>query len=769
MQAYGKAYSASIPELFFTLKKFNMKIVIVAMAVLLCYGVALGHHVLRGSVVNAEDRSPLIGATVQIEGLFRGTVTDAFGRFELVIETSEATLLISYLGFTEKKVTVNEHDGQIAVLLEPSTTELSQLRIIAGNMNSVSSITKLDLKLRPVNSAQEILRIVPGLFIAQHAGGGKAEQIFLRGFDLDHGTDINITVDGLPVNMVSHAHGQGYADLHFLIPELINVVDFGKGPYYTQKGNLNTAGYVDFSTKNTLKENMVKIEGGNFNTLRTLGMFNLFGEQTMLKGHHAYAAMEYLITDGPFDNPQNFNRLNIFTKYSGYFNDNTSLSMQFSHLTSKWDASGQIPQRSVDDGSIGRFGAIDPTEGGMTSRTNASVRLISNLPSGIVADNQLFYSRYEFELYSNFTFFLENPVFGDQIRQKEGRDIFGLNGELYKTMPSGNGSFTGKIGYGFRYDAIANNELTWTMNRWTDLEAVSFGDVFETNGWVYADGTWESGKWLLNGGVRLDGFKFDYVDKLAMGYETLSQSKARVSPKLNLIYHLNDQARIYAKSGVGFHSNDTRVVVAENGNEILPAAYGIDIGTTIKPLESVYLNLAYWYLFMDQEFVYVGDAGVIEPSGKSRRQGLDLSVRWQAASWLFADFDMNYAHPVALGEPEGENFIPLAPTLTSIGGLTFQSNVGFSGSLRYRYIKDRPANEDNSIVALGYTVVDAKVNYTKKNYEFGLTLENLFNVDWNEAQFAAETRLRDEPQPVEDLTFTPGIPFFARLSAAFFF
>lgn len=746
-----------------------MKIVFMAMAGLLCFQLAFGHHVIRGSVVNAEDRSPLPGATIQIEGLSRGTATDVSGRFELVIETTEATLIVSYLGFTEKRIKVSDHDGQITILMEPSTTELSQLRITAGGMNSVSSVSKLDLKLRPVNSAQEILRIVPGLFIAQHAGGGKAEQIFLRGFDLDHGTDINIMVDGMPVNMVSHAHGQGYADLHFLIPELINVVDFGKGPYYTHKGNLNTAGYVDFSTKNTLKENMVKIEGGNFNTFRTLGMFNLFGEQTMLKGHHAYAAVEYLLTDGPFESPQNFNRLNLFTKYSGYFNDNTSLSVQFSHLTSKWDASGQIPQRAVDDGSIARFGAIDPTEGGLTSRTNASMRLISNLPSGIVADNQLFYSSYEFELYSNFTFFLNNPEFGDQIRQKEGRDIFGLNGELYKTMPSGTGSFTGKIGYGFRYDAIANNELTNTMNRWTNLEQFSFGDVFETNGWVYADGTWESGNWLLNGGLRLDGFKFDYVDKLAMGYQTLSESKARISPKFNLIYHLSDQARIYAKSGVGFHSNDTRVVVAENGKDILPAAYGTDIGTTLKPIESVYLNLAYWYLFLDQEFVYVGDEAVVEPGGKTRRQGLDLSLRWQALSWLFTDFDLNYAHPVAIGEPEGENYIPLAPTLTSIGGLTFQGSSGFSGSLRYRYIKDRPANEDNSIVALGYTVVDAKLNYTRKSYEFGLTLENLFNVDWNEAQFAAETRLRNEPQPVEDLTFTPGIPFFARLSAAFFF
>jgi len=172
---------------------------------------------------------------------------------------------------------------------------------------------------------------------------------------------------------------------------------------------------------------------------------------------------------------------------------------------------------------------------------------------------------------------------------------------------------------------------------------------------------------------------------------------------------------------------------------------------------------------LDQEFVYVGDEAVVEPSGKTRRQGFDLSVRWQATPWLFADLDLNYANPIAVGEPEGENYIPLAPTWTSIGGLTFKAETGFSGSLRYRYIKDRPANEDNSIVALGYTVVDAKLNYTKSFYEVGLTLENLFDADWNEAQFATVTRLRNEPNPVDDLTFTPGAPFFVKISTSFFF
>ncbi|MDZ7605655.1 MAG: TonB-dependent receptor [Cyclobacteriaceae bacterium] len=427
-----------------------MKVISSFLAFCFIVQIAWAHHTIKGTVLSAEDRTPLTGAFVGIVGTSKGTITNEFGQFELVIEDPAVTLTISFLGFSEKTIEVDEHSGSIVILLETAAIELAQLRISASEMNSVNTISKLDLKLRPFNSSQEVLRIVPGLFIAQHAGGGKAEQIFLRGFDLDHGTDINITVDGLPVNMVSHAHGQGYADLHFLIPELINVVDFGKGPYYTERGNLNTAGYVGFTTKSTLNKQILKIEAGRYNTLRTVGMFNLLGEDLALKGHNAIAAVEYNMTNGPFEIPQNFNRLNLFAKYTGQFNANNSLTIQLMRMTSKWDASGQIPQRAVDSGEITRFGSIDPTEGGLTSRTDASLKLISRLPSGWIFENQLFMTSYDFELYSNFTFFLNNPEYGDQIRQKEKRNITGLNGVLSKTSGLGNNSLTTKIGYGFK-------------------------------------------------------------------------------------------------------------------------------------------------------------------------------------------------------------------------------------------------------------------------------------------------------------------------------
>lgn len=288
------------------------------------------------------------------------------------------------------------------------------------NSNTISAV---DIQFRPINTSQDVLKIVPGLFIAQHAGGGKAEQIFLRGFDIDHGTDIELNVDGMPVNMVSHAHGQGYSDLHFVIPETIEQVDFDKGPYYAKQGNFNTAGYANFYQRR-LSESMFKIEGGQFGTFRTVGLFNLLKAQKA-EDPSLYLATEFFRTDGYFESPQYFNRFNSLLKYHQKLNDTQTLELSFSGFTSSWDASGQIPQRAVDNGTITRFGAIDDTEGGETSRINLNSKLTTELSNGGYFENQVYFSQYNFNLVSNFTFFLNDPVNGDQITQSENRQIFG--------------------------------------------------------------------------------------------------------------------------------------------------------------------------------------------------------------------------------------------------------------------------------------------------------------------------------------------------------
>jgi len=747
------------------------QIIIITLFSLFAYS-GIAHEVISGKVINAKSKEPLPGANVIIKDTSEGTTTDVFGNFYFETEQISIVLVVSYVGYETTTIALESGSTNLVINLTPKSFELSEITVSSeqsDDIESLNTISKIDIENRPVRSSQDILRMIPGLFIAQHAGGGKAEQIFLRGFDTDHGTDINISVDGMPVNMVSHAHGQGYADLHFVIPELVNSVDFGKGPYYTDHGNLNTAGYVDFTTRNSLENNLIKVETGMFNTFRTLAMVDLLNNETKEQGQSAYVASEFSFTDGPFDSPQNFNRINLFGKYTNYVNDNTMIQLQVSTLSSKWDASGQIPDRAVKNGQITRWGAIDDEEGGITGRTNISVNSFQRTGSNSYLKNQIYFSQYDFELYSNFTYFLNNPENGDQIRQKENRQIFGYRGNYLKEGLLWNNKLNSSIGWGLRHDKVNDLELTYTQNRKIDHDSLSRGSVHETNGWLYLDETYKIGKFMFNAGLRYDLFDFNYVDYLVNEYQTLSEEKGILSPKLNLFYHMNPTTSFYVKSGRGFHSNDTRVVVASNGNDILPAATGVDIGSILKPANSILVDLAFWYMHLDQEFVYVGDEAVVEPGDASNRRGLDLSVRWQAANWLFVDWDVNVADPYYPDLPEGSNHIPLAPTLTSIGGLSLNSDFGLNGSIRYRYIKDRPANEDNSVVAVGYTVTDINLNYIRSFYDIGVSIENLFDVEWNEAQFDAESRLYDEIESVSELHYTPGYPFFAKLHLAFRF
>eukprot|EP01090_Pellita_catalonica_P022408 TRINITY_DN8699_c0_g1_i1.p1 TRINITY_DN8699_c0_g1~~TRINITY_DN8699_c0_g1_i1.p1 ORF type:complete len:404 (+),score=68.51 TRINITY_DN8699_c0_g1_i1:384-1595(+) len=383
--------------------------------------------------------------------------------------------------------------------------------VLSNKRDPLQTIVRVDLDKKPVSSSQQILQRVPGLFIGQHAGGGKAEQIFLRGFDIDHGTDIALSVDGTPVNMVSHAHGQGYSDLHFIIPETIEKINFGKGPYYASKGDFNTAGYVDFKTKTYLENSQVEVGIGQFNTFRTLGMFNLLDKNNT---DNAYVAIEYLETDGFVESPQNFSRINIFTKYRTFLKDNSSLSLSASHFTSKWDASGQIPQREVDNGNITRFGSIDDTEGGTTSRTNINLEHSKVLKNDVSVTSNVFYSNYNFNLFSNFTFFLDDPVNGDQIKQTENRDVFGFNTQFKKQTHISNTPVELTFGTGLRADIVDNLELSHTLQRKEVLDRIQLGKVNQTNYYAFVNSEFEFGKFMVAPALRLDYLKFNYNDYL---------------------------------------------------------------------------------------------------------------------------------------------------------------------------------------------------------------------------------------------------------------
>jgi len=674
------------------------------------------------------------------------------------------SIVISYLGFESQTIILADLNETNNIKLTPKPISIEEI-IIAPDINALHLFTDINTTIDPVSSSQEVLTKVPGLFIGQHAGGGKAEQIFLRGFDIDHGTDISLSVDGMPVNMVSHAHGQGYADLHFLIPETIENIDFGKGSYDANKGNFATAGFVEFNTKKKIDHNLLKLEVGQFDMQRLLAMFSIANNTKT----SSYLAGEHISNNGFFESPQNFRRTNLFGKFSQKLSTNHRISLTASHFTSRWDASGQIPQRAVDDGTITRFGAIDDTEGGQTSRTNILLDYTQNINQNTFIKSSIFYTHYDFELFSNFTFFLNDPINRDQIRQFESRKIWGLNTEYSKIIETGNLTSNWKAGINFRYDNSNDNELSRTANRVETLEQIRLGNINESNLSVYAKNEIEIDKWIISPGLRFEYFIFNYQDALSSTFSTKTNTARLLSPKLSIVHQHNNKLQSYAKFGQGFHSNDSRVVVEQNGFQTLPISLNADAGIIWKPFPNLLINSGLWYLFLNQEFVYVGDEGIVELSGESRRQGIDFSLRYEPVNKIFFSVDANYTLARFVNEAEGENFIPLAPDLTMTSSLKYVSPQGFYGGFDFRFLDNRPANEDNSIIAEGYGILDLNLGYSFNHLNIGIQIENVLDTEWNETQFATESRLANEAESVEEIHFTPGTPFNLRGSVSYSF
>ena len=735
--------------------------------------------VVRGIIRDSITQKPIVGASVRLDGLARGAATDAVGSFHLHAPAGTYSLVVSYLGFQTSTSAVTVRVGETTVAgvgLRAAPLNLDEVAVTqqADFNQTLSIIGRVDRQLRPTNSAQDLLRLVPGLFIAQHAGGGKAEQIYLRGFDIDHGTDFAVSLDGMPVNMVSHAHGQGYADFHFAIPEVVEAVNVYKGPYSARFGDFATAGAAEFTTKNEVKQSVARLEVGQFNTFRGLLVADVLGGRQLFskQKESMYLATEYLFTNAYFRSPQGFNRFNGMLKYNGLLSDRTSLTLLGSHFTSSWDASGQVPDRAVRDGRISRFGAIDDTEGGRTDRTNAMGKLTTVLSDDAVLTNQVYYSNYNFDLYSNFTFLLNDSINGDQIRQRDkGRDIYGYNGTFEATADLGSLALKSTVGVGTRLDDT-ELELSHAVRR-VMLDTMSLTDVYEQNVHAYLDETLTLSDHLtLNAAVRYDHFFFRVKNLQRTETDSISgrADQGIVSPKLNLYYTVSPSLQFFARSGLGFHSNDARGVVRATTQRILPRATGAEVGATFKAGPRVLLNVALWGLDLQNELVYVGDEGIVEITGRTRRVGTDFAVRAQFTDRLYFDADVNYNHGRLRDEPESANRIPLAPTFTSTGGITYRSVRGFSGALRYRALDSRPANEDNSITARGYGLLDAVASYTTARFQVGFTIENLLNREWNEAQFATQSRLPGEAADgVEELHYTPGTPFYLKGNVSVFF
>jgi len=789
---------------------FRINILLICLVFLKISGFAQT-STLMGNINENGQTGGLTGVNIILKGTAHGTISGLHGDYILKeIPSGTQTIIFSYLGYESQEIEIRFLAGEtrnVNLELIPGSIDLTSVTVEVKQPFSAASsktIRDFDLRIKPTRSAQDLLLLVPGLFIAQHAGGGKAEQIFMRGFDADHGTDVGITVDGMPVNMVTHGHGQGYADLHFVIPEIIDGLLVNKGPYFSRNGNFGTAGSIEFTTTDHPDNNLVKLEGGMFNTMKATTVLKI---PTPGTHQSAYMAAQYYYTDGAVESPHNFNRVNLYGKFHTHITPRSELGIGLGAFSSAWNASGQIPNRAVESGMISRWGSIDNMEGGITGRYNLSVDY--HFMEGYDYDFmvQAYVSRYDFRLYSNFTFWLNDSINGDMIEQTDHRTLYGINTRYSIRKTLGSIRTHTKVGGSYRGDHI-DLSLWKSPDRIRSL--VQTDNFVQENNmafWVEEDVIF-SRLFKLQLALRGDYFTFDVTDRLdypgftgndlphASGY---AQS-AILSPKLNLVLSPHQHIDIYLNGGTGFHSNDARdVIIAQKIREIkharegasqseinqalndqnldpdhagiktLPRAIGTELGTRIAIGKKVLASLSAWYLHMEEELVFIGDEGNTEISGQTRRLGLDAEVRLQLSDWIWADLDLNLSDGKYVDGPDGANYIPLAPRLTSQGGINLIHPGGIEASLRFRYVGSRPANEDNSVVARGHFLSNLILAYKINKFRVFGELENLANTDWNEAQFDTESRLFYELEPVSELHFTPGNPINFRVGISYEF
>jgi outer membrane receptor protein involved in Fe transport len=622
--------------------------------------------------------------------------------------------------------------------------------------------TAKDLELRPSSTPSDVMRLVPGLIIGQHHGGGKADQILFRGFDSDHGTDFQVSVDGIPVNMVSHAHGQGYADLHWLIPETIDRVEVYKGSYFPHLGDFATSGAINIITKRSDKDSTLTLAGGSYNTQRYLGILSP-PDGTPFK---PYIAAEIYHNDGAFKNPNNYIRYNILTKFNLVSTPNSNVNFLGTFFKTDWDASGEIPSRQIRSGEIGRFGSNDPSEGGKSERQNLSfIYNYTDANQSLTA--QTWSSWYRLRLWSNFSLFLNDPVNGDGIEQNDKRFLAGNNITYRRSYFLWGLPTETLVGFQSRFDHIKLG--LFNQKDRVRLSTTNDNGVQQTNlGW-FAHQEIRLAEWVrAQLGARLDNFWFN-VKQDGPATEPISgaASKSMINPKMNWIFTPftdNDIARqtnLFLNMGGGFHSNDARVVVQDPA-KALARYWSGELGVRTKLLNKVEFSASLWNSYLSSELVFVGDEGTFEPSGASRRQGIESEVRYDILPWLSFDSDISYTWAKFVNGDK----VPLAPRFLAFTGFTARHDSGLQARLQMRHIGRRYGIEDGSILTPTSTIFDLFLKYTWKRYDFFMQFQNLANTKYRAAEHVFESRTVNELAaglPGQNgSNYTPGDPFNVR-------
>jgi hypothetical protein len=639
---------------------------------------------------------------------------------------------------------------------------------------SAGTITRELVEDRPILRPGEVLELVPGLIITQHSGAGKANQYFLRGFNLDHGTDFLTTLDGVPVNLRTHAHGQGYTDLNFLIPELIQRIEYFKGPYFASKGDFASAGAADIHYVESLPEHLVQLTAGSFLYGRAL----LAGSPGLGGGKLLYG-LELSHDDGPWVRPDDYRRVNGVLRYTVMAGD-AKWKLTAMGYSGVWSATDQVPLRAVESGQIGRFGNIDPTDGGKTHRFSLSGEYQQNLGSGVL-EATLYGLKYRLNLFSDFTYFLRDPVNGDQFEQADDRWQLGTSGSLAWTTAIGAIPLRSTVGWEARHDRIDPIGLYDTAGQ-QRLRVVRQDVVRETSGGVFAEGEASLAPWVRAiAGLRYDLYFFDVTSS-----ERANSGRThagRLSPKLSAILGPWAKTELFANFGLGFHSNDARGVTTtvdpRSGDPVprvtpLVPTRGGEVGVRTEIVPSVQSSLALWRLDIDSELLFRGDAGTTEPSRASRRWGVEWNTRWRPLRWLLFDLDVAWSHsrfttpdpdPAVTGD-----HIPGAIGTAVSAGAAIHDLGPWSASLYARYFGPRPLVEDDSVRSTASTLFNGYVSYRlTRQARLSLDVFNLFNAQVDDIAYFYRSRLREEQAAVEGIHFHPAENRSVRVSAALTF
>jgi outer membrane receptor protein involved in Fe transport len=647
-------------------------------------------------------------------------------------------------------------------------TDVEQLIVTAardrliGETQSASqgTVVSEQLENRPTQRPGEVLEVVPGLIVTQHSGDGKANQYFLRGFNLDHGTDFATRVDGVPVNMPTHAHGQGYSDMNFLIPELVGQVEYKKGTYYAEEGNFSAAGAADVRYRRTLDAPLIAtfVSGENGYERALIASSTQVGDNDLLVG------VEYSNNDGPWDLKEGYRKQSGVAKFTrGDFDRGFGITAM--GYDSQWHSTDQIPMRAYRDGSISRFGAIDLSDGGETSRYSLSADWWQPLGAGQVKAN-VFGIDYRLDLISNFTY-ATDAEHGDQFEQFDERRVYGSSASYSLPMALFDREGTFTAGLQTRYDDIKPVGLYRTQER-TRYATVRQDEVRQTSYAAYISQEVHWTNWFRsNVGARFDYFSFDVDSNLVANAGSNHDSIA--SPKLALIFGPWQETEFFVNYGEGFHSNDARgtTISVDPNDGVTPVsevdplvrAVGAEIGLRSAIIPRVQFAATLWTLELDSELLFIGDGGTTEPSRGTRRTGVEIGAFYTPTSAIVIDADLAWSRArFSEFDPVGDR-IPNAVERVASIGVAYNRPLGFFVGARLRYFGPAPLIEDNSVRSSSTMLVNLQAGYKfTPSLSLALSVFNVFDREDNDITYFYDSQLPGESEPVSDIHFHPVEP-----------